>query len=183
MLAVNTYRNEFAPLVPKFWYGLYDASVKAVWCERFLTYDFAGVEFRKEGDFLTMRLPSGRKIYYHRPRKEKNYVPQLDREVEAWSFMSYQGKKFRRLPSWHGQLTADCIQGSARDLLVHAAKACDREGLSIIFSAHDELVLEEPDKPGLAVMLKQIMEDIPAWARERKFLISAETATMERYRK
>ena len=183
MLGINTYRNQFAPLVPKFWYGLYEASVKAVWCSQFLTYDFAGVEFRKEGDFLTMRIPSGRKIYYHRPRREMKHNPSTDQEYPAWSFMSYQGKKFRRLPSWHGQLTADCIQGSARDLLIHAAKTCDREGLSIIFSVHDELVLEEPDKPGLALQLKQIMEDIPDWARERNLLISSETDTMYRYRK
>ena len=97
--------------------------------------------------------------------------------------MSYQGKKFRRLPSWHGQLTADCIQGTARDLLVHAMKTCERENLNTIFTVHDEIVLEEPDRPGLSMMLKDIMEDIPAWARERKFLISAETASMTRYRK
>jgi DNA polymerase len=75
MQVVNTYRQEFAPLVPKFWYGLFQASVEAVWCDHAKTYSYAGIEFRKEGDFLTMRLPSGRKLYYHRPRKEKSYNP------------------------------------------------------------------------------------------------------------
>lgn len=182
MLVINTYREQFAPLVPKFWYKLYEASVKAVWCNEFRTYDHAGIEFRKEGDFLTMRLPSGRKIWYHRPRKEEredfNGVKR-----PGWSFMSYQGKKFRRLPSWHGQLTADCIQGTARDLLIHAMKSCESEGLNTVFTVHDEIVLEEPERDGLDVMLKQIMEDIPPWARERKYLISAETDVMRRYRK
>ena len=38
MLAINTYRQEIAPLVPKFWYALYQASVDAVWCSHAKTY-------------------------------------------------------------------------------------------------------------------------------------------------
>ena len=53
----------------------------------------------------------------------------------------------------------------------------------MIFTAHDEIVAETEDRPGLAVMLKQIMEAIPPWAHERKFLITAECDTMMRYRK
>lgn len=182
-LAVDSYRNEFAPMVPKFWYGLWEASVNAVWCAHAKTYEFQGIAFRRENDFLTMLLPSNRKIWYHRPRKETAIAPYDGLERPSWSFMSYQGKKFRRHLAWHGLVTADCIQGLSRDLIVNAIKICEREGLHTIFSAHDEIVLEEPDRPGLAEMLKQIMEDIPVWACERKLLVSAACDTMYRYRK
>jgi DNA polymerase len=182
-LAIDTYRTEVAPLVPKFWYALYKASVDAVWCSQARTYSHAGIEFRKEGDYLTMRLPSGRKIYYHRPRKETTYNPNTEAEYPGWSFMSYQGKKFRRHLAWHGMITADAVQGSARDLMVGATKRCEAEGLFTIFKVHDELVLEEKERPGLAVMLKQIMEDVEPWARECRFRVKAETDTMLRYRK
>ena len=182
-LAVQTYRTDFAPMVPKFWYGLWQASVDAVHDPQNRTYDFAGIEFRKNGDYLTMRLPSGRLIYYHRPRTMVNIAPWDGSERPGWSFMSYQGKKFRRLPAWHGMITADCIQGSSRDLIIHAAKQCEANGFPIIFSVHDELVSELDDRPGLAAEFKQIMEDIPAWARERKFRVAAECDTMQRYRK
>lgn len=185
MLAVNTYRQDFAPMVPKFWYGLYEASANAVWCNEARTYEFAGVAFRREGDFLSMLLPSMRKIWYHRPRKEKNINPTTKLEYPAWSFMSYQGKKFRRHAAWHGMITADCIQGLSRDLTVHAIKTCEREGMPVVFSAHDEVVTEcaDRDRDAQALQLKQIMEDIPSWAHERRFLVSAETDTMIRYRK
>jgi DNA polymerase len=182
-LCINTYRNEVAPMVPKFWYGLYQASVDAVWCNQARTYTYAGIEFRKEGDFLTMRLPSGRKIWYHRPRKETTYNPKTGNEHPAWSFMSYQGKKFRRHLAWHGMVTADAIQGSARDLMTGAMKRCEAAGLFTIFKVHDELVLEEKGRPGLAEMLKQIMEDVEPWAHECRFRVKAETDTMLRYRK
>lgn len=182
MLAINTYRQEIAPLVPKFWYALYQASVDAVWCSHAKTYEFLGIEFRRENDFLTMRLPSGRKIFYHRPQKATSYTPQGD-ERPAWTFMSYQGKRFRRHMAWHGMITADCIQGSARDLMVEAMKRAERAGLTTIFKVHDELVFEEFDRPDIVLMVKQIMEDIEPWAIERKFRVKAEVDKMERYRK
>lgn len=182
MMAINTYRKEVAPLVPKFWYRLWQASVDAVWCDHAKTYDYAGIEFRKEGDFLTMRLPSGRKLWYHRTRKATSYTPQGD-ERPSWTFMSYQGKKFRRRLAWHGMITADCIQGSARDLMTEAMKRAEAAGLNTIFKIHDELVFEEYDRPDLIQTVKQIMEDIEPWARERKFRVKAEVEKMTRYRK
>ena len=182
MLAVNTYRQEWAPKIPKFWYGLWQASVDAVWCSHGKAYSYEGIEFRKENDFLTMRLPSGRKIWYHRSRTAKSYTPQGE-ERPSWTFMSYQGKKFRRHLAWHGMLTADCIQGSARDLLMEAMKRAEAAGLNTIFKVHDELVFEEVDRPDLVTTVKQIMEDIEPWARERKFRVKAEVDSMLRYRK
>lgn len=183
-LAVDTYRQEFAPMVPKFWYGLYEASVNAVWCGSSRTYSFQGIEFRKEDDFLTMRIPSGRKIWYHRPRTETSVNPYTDAEHPSWSFMGYQGKKFRRHLAWHGLITADAIQGLSRDLIVHAIKLSEKEGYPTIFSAHDEIVWEVPDDGrDYATLQKDLMQDIPAWAHECKLLVGAECEEMYRYRK
>lgn len=182
MLAVKTYRQEFAPLVPKFWYGLWQASVDAVWCDHAKTYDYIGIEFRKEGDFLTMRLPSGRKLWYHRPRKATSYTPQGD-ERPSWTFMSYQGKKFRRHLAWHGMITADCIQGLSRDLIMTAMKKAEAENLNTIFKVHDELVFEEDDRSDIVEIVRQIMEDVDPWAIERKLRVKAEVEKMVRYRK
>jgi DNA polymerase len=183
LTAVQTYRKEFAPMVPKFWYGLWKASVDAVWCSHAKTYSYAGIEFRKEGDFLTMRLPSGRKIWYHRPRTAKSYNPTTGDENPSWTFMSYQGKKFRRHFAWHGMITADCIQGSARCMLMGAMKRAESAGLFTIFKVHDELVFEETDRPDICQVVKQIMEDVEPWVIERKFKVKAEVEKMLRYRK
>lgn len=183
-LAVDTYRKDFAPLVPKLWYGLWEASCNAVWCNLGHTYEFAGFAFRMEDDFLTMRIPSGRKIWYHRPRRARNTNPYTGVEHPSWTFMGYQGKKFRRHAAWHGLITADGIQGLSRDLLVAALKKSEREGYPTIFTAHDEIVWEVPDNgTDYATIQKQIMEDIPDWARECRLLVTAETGTMYRYTK
>jgi DNA polymerase len=155
-----------------------------VWCDHAKTYSWAGIEFRKEGDFLTMRLPSGRKIYYHRPRKEKSYNPTTGNEHPAWSFMSYQGKKFRRHFAWHGMVTADCIQGFGPVYVDFGAlKRAEAAGLYTIFKVHDELVFELDDRPDITTIVKQIMEDVDPWVIERKFKVKAEVEKMLRYRK
>lgn len=183
-LGIDTYRNEFAPMVPKFWYGLWEASVNAVWCSHAKTYEFQGVEFRREADFLSMRLPSGRKIWYHRPRKETTVAPWDGLDRPSWSFMSYQGKKFRRHLAWHGQITADCIQGLSRDMIVGAIKRSEREDFPTIFSAHDEIVWEVPDDgTDWTKIQKQLMEAGDPWVHERKFLVTAECSEMYRYTK
>jgi len=182
-LAINTYRQEVAPKVPVFWYGLFKASVDAVWCSHAKTYSYEGIEFRREGDFLTMRLWSGRKIWYHRPYKTTSLNPSNGQEHPSWSFMSYQGKRFRRHLAWHGMVTADCIQGSARDLMTEAMSRAEAAGYFTIFKVHDELVFEEIDRDDLVPAIKQIMEDISPWAIERRFRVKAEVEKMMRYRK
>ncbi|WP_372732946.1 DNA polymerase [Novosphingobium sp.] len=182
MLAINTYRQEVAPMVPKFWYGLWEASVNAVWCSHAKAYSYAGIEFRKENDFLTMRLPDGKKIWYHRPRPCKTWDPQGN-ERPSWTFMSYQGKRFRRHMAWHGMITADAIQGSARQLIMSALKRSVKAGLTPIFKVHDELVFEEYDRPDLIQTVKQVMEDIDPWAVALRFKVKAEVESMKRYRK
>lgn len=183
ILAVDTYRREFAPLVPRFWYGLWQASVDAVWCNHAKAYTYQGIEFRKEeNDFLSMRLASGRKLWYHRPRKTTTYDPKGN-ERPSWTYMSYQGKKFRRHQAWHGMITADAIQGEARDLIMGAMKRAEAAGLNTIFKVHDELVFEEFDRPDLVTTVRQIMEDIDPWARELRLLVKAEVESMVRYRK
>lgn len=183
MQAVNTYRQDFAPLVPKLWYGLWEASVSAVWCNENRSYEFAGIVFRKQGDFLTMRLPSGRKIWYHRPRKCKNFNPVTQAEYPGWTFMSYQGKKFRRHQAWHGQVTADAIQGLSRCLMVAAMKRAEAAGFFTIFKVHDELVFEETDRPDLVQAVKQIMEYEPDWAIAHRLRIKASVDKFMRYQK
>lgn len=182
MLAINTYRQEVAPMVPKFWYGLWEASVNAVWCSHAKAYSYSGIEFRRENDYLSMRLPDGKKIWYHRPRACKTYDPQGN-ERPSWTFMSYQGKRFRRHMAWHGMITADAIQGSARQLIMSALKRSVKAGLTPIFKVHDELVFEEFDRPDLIQTVKQVMEDIDPWAVALKFKVKAEVESMRRYRK
>jgi DNA polymerase len=183
--AITTYRKEWAPLVPKLWYGLDDASTKAVWCNARRAYEYRGISYQMRGQYLVCRLPSGREIYYFEPKREQKQAP-WDRSqiLPAWSFLSFQGKRIQRKWMFGGLATENVVQAVARDIMVEAMFRCEGNGLPIVFTVYDELIAEpllslpDPDK-----LLKQCMEERSDWVKEYQIPIMAECETMHEYAK
>jgi DNA polymerase len=183
--AVGVYRKEWAPLVPKLWYGLDDASTKAVWCNARRAYEYRGISYQMRGQYLVCRLPSGREIYYFEPKREQKQAP-WDRSqiLPAWSFLSFQGKRIQRKFMFGGLATENVVQATARDIMVEAMFRCEGNGLPIVFTVYDELIAEpllslpDPDK-----LLKQCMEERSDWVKEYRIPIMAECETMHEYAK
>jgi DNA polymerase len=104
----------------------------------------------------------------------------------AWTYRATKLGRMCQIDAYGGSLTENVIQALARDLLVYAMFRCRKEGLPIILTVHDEIVLElllNGDPQKLLDMLIQIMEDIPAWAREIKVPIQVEGWVSEMYKK
>src|SRR5215469_13055899 len=79
-MVVNTYRKDWAPCVPQLWKGLREASLRAVQTKT--PQESYGIEYRLEDDYLTARLPSGRKIWYPHPRLGTALMPWVDDDGE-----------------------------------------------------------------------------------------------------
>jgi DNA polymerase len=123
-----------------------------------------GVFFTLESDcdltFLTIALPSGRKLYYASPRIEKD---EGGRESLSYVGVDQITKKWGRIPTYGGKLVENITQAVARDCLAEAIK---RVGAGIVMHIHDEIVAEFPaDDPD--ARLKQIcalMSEPIQWA-------------------
>lgn len=90
-------------------------------------------------DYLTITLPSGRKLFYN--------APQIG--VNQWGnpSISYMGtdqttKKWGRIETYGGKLTENCVQAIARDCLAQAIERLEAAGLPVIFHIHDEVVID-----------------------------------------
>jgi DNA polymerase len=184
-LAVQTYRKELAPLVPKLWYGLDKASADAVWCNAKRRYEFRGISYQMRDEFLVCTLPSGREIYYYQPRREQKVAPWDETIIlPAWSFLSFQGKQMRRKTMWHGLATENVVQATARDIMIEAMFRAESAGLPMVFTVYDELVTEPPASYKDAdVVLKQCMEERSAWVSEYQIPIRAECEILHEYQK
>lgn len=178
---IESYRKKYAPKVPKLWYGLQEASNQAAWDRAGRSYSYDGIAFQKEGDYLTLLLPSNRKIYYHRPEPFKGDYQ------DTWTFSEYKGSGQKRTQAWHGMLTNHLVQGCSRDLLYNAIRNCLRtKVLMPVFTVHDEIVCEASslnDRKNMKELMDLCMLDLPAWARDRGFKIDCETQIRERYGK
>lgn len=103
--------------------------------------------FALEGDagdylYLTVRLPSGRKLYYA--------APQLG--VNRWGqpSLTYMGasqatRRWERIETYGGRLTENIVQATARDCLAVALERVEAMGYPICFHVHDELIVEAPE--------------------------------------
>ena len=179
---VRTYRDIWAPKVKYLWWGLEEAALKAVYTR--VQREAYGVIYRLEDGWLTALLPSGRKLWYRAPRETIRRVEWSDKPQQTWSFTAMKNGRPVETQAFGGLLTENVVQGLARDLMCTAMFKCEKAGLPIVLTVHDE-ILCEPLKTYQHPyeILKQIMEDSPMWAKEIGIPVSIEGWVGGRYRK
>jgi len=167
--AVNTYRKLFSR-VPKFWYAMEDAARQTIVTGK--PHKLGLLEFYIDGDFMRLKLPAGRTIVYHHPRVDAD---------GSISFMAVNSltNKYEREQIWGGKLVENAVQATARDLMVAGMFGLLRAGYRILFTVHDELVVESTK--GSCEEVKQIVCRVPTWAKGCP--INAECDSAERYKK
>ena len=147
------------------WYALENAAIDVM-----RTGQPAGVRgllLAREGeygtgqDFLTVLLPSGRKLYYVKPFLSTN-----DRGREALHYWGPDQKtgKWVAIPTYGGRLAENITQAIARDCLFVALARLDVLGFRILFHVHDEAVLDVPEATADADAVAAIMGQSIPWA-------------------
>lgn len=112
-------------------------------------------------DFMTITLPSGRKLYYIEPQIGQN---QWDNPSISYMGMDQTTKKWKRIETYGGKLVENCVQAIARDCLAQAIEHLEAAGLPVIFHIHDEVVIDcNPDAATLEDVVKIMSQPIP-WA-------------------
>jgi DNA polymerase len=180
---VKTYRKEFAPLVPKLWYGLQDAAIRTVWDRT--PHEAFGVTYALHDAWLTCRLPSGRLLWYFNPQQVKKAVPWDENDIrEGFTYQTTTSGKWVTKHAYGGLLTENVVQGLARDLMVNSMFKVEFElGYPHILTVHDEEITEPEEHRADKKAMEEVMCDAPPWARELGIPVQAECWIGERYRK
>jgi len=144
------------PEIVQFWYACERSAKDAVLNKRSVTLPIAGKKaalvFAYESGFLTVQLPSKRKLFYVKPRIE---AEDLVRETSAGGkfiaaragSLTYEGqdqktKQWTRLPTYGGKLVENITQAVARDCLAESMLALDDAGYAQLATVHDEIIME-----------------------------------------
>ena len=155
-LAVDTYRATHAKLV-RLWRMMIQGAVMALQRSGSRITVNKKVSFMYQDDFLTMRLPSGRNLYYFKPNLEESDWGDI-----VFSYMSMNEKnQYVRTHTYGGKLVENLVQATARDLLVGAITALLEEDFKIITHVHDEIVCLGMDR---LKEMEEIMCHLPDWA-------------------
>lgn len=166
--------------IVSFWYKLNEAALHATHANG-KVYEAGPVAFMRKGQFLIMRLPSGRKIYYFRPK----LVPgKYGQTTVRYLGRSTQTKKFCEQDLYGGKLADHVTQGTCRDVMAEAMLRLDRAGFKIILTVHDEILCEVKDEDievGKLHQIKELMKQPPEWAKDLPIDVDGYAA--RRYRK
>lgn len=127
------------------WYSLENAALKVM--ETSAPVGVQGLIIAREGDyqngqdFLTIRLPSGRKLYYTRPFVEVN---EKNRTALHYQGVNQKTRQWEIIPTYGGKIAENVTQAIARDCLAESLVRLAHAGYQIVFHVHDEIVLEVP---------------------------------------
>lgn len=115
------------------------------------------MDSRTGQDFMTIRLHSGRKLYYPKPRVVENKFGR-----PAIHYMGMESGKWSELSTYGGKLTENVVQAISRDCLAVAIARLHAQGYEIVMHVHDEIVAEV--KGNRLDEMLDIMGDPISWA-------------------
>jgi DNA polymerase len=112
-------------------------------------------------DYLTITLPSKRKLYYAHPSLTTN---EWNKPSILYYGSNQTTKQWSQLETYGGKLVENVVQAIARDCLAVAIEHLEAAGFPVVFHVHDEVVIDIPeDKANLDEVVRLMTPPIP-WA-------------------
>ena len=168
--------REASPHICKLWRSVEDGVKKAIRTKMVIVGD-KGIKYKYYAPWLFIKLPSGRKLAYYKPR--------IEQEEGFGERITYEGAMLAggwgRNYTWGGKLVENLVQGIARDCLAVSMLRLAKAGYKIVMHVHDEVILEEPYSTGSLENACAIMGQPIDWAPG--LLLRADGYETEYYRK
>lgn len=151
------------PRIRDLWYAVEQAALAAVQTAQ--PQAINGLIFALEGDiiygqcFLTVRLPSGRKLYYAKPFLKENQFGKL----AVHYYGVGKNKKWGVESTYGGKMTENIVQAIARDCLAETLRRIENRGMQVVFHVHDEVIIDASMGTTVEEVCALMAEPIP-WA-------------------
>lgn len=156
------------PAIVDMWKEIDEASKEAVRYQRPVFCTCKNLIFNCDGRFMTIQLPSGRKLFYASPRLKDEKIGRSTKPTRALCYKGIIQKtnQWDEIDTYGGKLTENIVQAIARDLLGNSMLNMQKEGFAITMHVHDEVIAEIPlenAEEHYNNMVKA-MERVPTWA-------------------
>ena len=150
---VKAFRSSNINIV-NLWKKVEKAFIQAVKDKTVVNID-KNISFIYEGNILFIKLPSGRRLSYIRPRIY--YNNSFNKYVITYEGVDSVSKKQTRLTTYGGKLVENIVQAIARDILGYAMLNLKAKGFDIVMHVHDEIVVEVENKVSSVDEICEIM--------------------------
>lgn len=143
------------------------------------------VRFKVEGDWLIMRLPSGRRVWYYQPKVHRpKSSPKSPNPQPILYYMGVDTKtrQWGRTSTYGGKLCENETQAGCRDLLVRSKHRLADVGIGeLMGTIHDQPVLEVPEDFHGEEEVRRLMCDGQTW--DKGLPLAVEMHRGKRFRK
>lgn len=152
------------PRIKDLWYAVEQAALTVMQTAQ--PQAIRGLIFALEGDliygqsFLTVQLPSGRKLFYPKPFLKEN---QFGKMAIHYYTVGQQTRKWEVTSTYGGKMTENLVQAIARDCLAVTLERIYAKGLQVVFHVHDEVIIDAPMETTVDEVCGLMAEPIP-WA-------------------
>lgn len=149
------------PNIVKLWNNAQKAFIEAVKNKSVVHID-KNISFIYEGNILFIKLPSGRRLSYIRPKIDYDNI--FNKYIITYEGIDPTTKKSKRLTTYGGKLVENIVQAIARDVLAQSMINLKNHGFNIVMHVHDEIVLEVEENVSSIEEICEIM------CKENKYL-------------
>lgn len=159
---VQRWRNA-NPNIRSLWYSVDEAALATLMYGQ--NQGVRGLLFRQECDlvhghsYMTVELPSGRKLYYPQPFLKTN---KFDKPAIHYYTVG-ANKKWSVTSTYGGKLVENIVQAIARDCLAETLRRIEAKGLQVVFHVHDEVIIDAAKSVTVEEICDLMAEPI-AWA-------------------
>lgn len=150
--------------IVRLWYAVGDAVIQAMNGNG--TQYVRGLEIQREWDmmygldFITIKLPSGRKLFYPKPFLQTN---QFGKDALHYYGVNQTTKKWEVNSTYGGKLVENVVQAIARDCLAETLLRLYEKNYDVVMHIHDEVVIDAYNDEKLEDVNNILAEPIP-WA-------------------
>lgn len=165
-----------SPKITAMWRACEKAAKAAIRCPGKAYRLKNGCTYLRDRDALRLILPSGRRLSY--------WGAWLDEDSGSIRFMGQNQttRKWERMETWGGRLVENIVQAYARDILAEAILRLEAAGFPVVFSVHDECIVEAPEGTRWQDMA-EIMGQPVSWAPGLDKYLHADGYETKFYRK
>lgn len=144
------------PSVVQLWADINAAAIETISTRQ--PTSVGALTFTVESGIMFIRLPSGRRLAYVKPKLGENRFGGTSITHEGIT----TGRKWGQLETYGGKLTENIVQAVARDLLTYAMHQVAEAGHRIVMHVHDEIVVETAT--ATVDEICKLMSTAPDWA-------------------
>lgn len=158
------------PAIVDMWKEIDEASKEAVRYQRPVSCTCRNIIFDCNGEFITIQLPSGRKLFYYGPKfKDKKIgCSTMPTRVLCYQGVVQETKQWGEIDTYGGKLTENIVQAISRDLLGNSMLNLEANDYHPVCHIHDEVLCEVPEENAQAYYeeMASIMGTPPEWASD-----------------